>query len=760
MRAGGVAGQEIRDALERVLSSAGFVNNQRLSAFLRFTIERHLEGRHSELKESVIAVEVFGRRPDYDPKQDAIVRTEAVRLRARLEKYYATEGSGDTLVIELPKGGYIPLFRTGKAPEPASPPPPGMKRHRLAAAFSFFVLVLGVLALFLHFEQSPALIARDTILLADFVNTTGDAAFDGTLKQGLAVQLEQSPYLTILADERIRETLRLMGRSPGERITNEVGREIGQRQGAKALIEASIVALGGHYVITLEAVNAASGEAIARMQVEAEGKERVLHTLGGAATQLRRKLGESLPSIRKYDVPLEQATTSSLEALKALSLGRQKNRAGDYREAIRWFHRAVDLDPNFALAFRGLSANYCNIGETGPCVEALRKAFELRGRASEVERLSIESGYYFQVTGEVDRAIEALETVTRIYPQWYGGWNNLGEYYKNAGQYEKSIAPLREVVRLVPNATATSNLAHSLIALNRLAEAKEVCAKAAERRMDSSNCHWALYEAAFLNGEDAEVQRQLAWANAHPDPATALMWQAATGGFKGQSRKAREFARRLMEVRLSRNGKDSAATAAAFLASIEGFLSQCRQAGDDGMRALELGRGQPALTFVLFASAQCGDADRTQAIAGELAKLYPGDVRLNRTLLPALRTLLDIRRSHTTTAVQELAATDPYGGDVGLDLRYCRGEIYLKRRRAAEAAAEFQGILDRRGWAPLSPVYPLAHLGLARAAALTGDLAKSRRVYQDFFALWKDADPDLPVLLEAKREYEEVRSRD
>jgi tetratricopeptide (TPR) repeat protein len=631
-------------------------------------------------------------------------------------------------------------------------------RHRKAAGFSLLAVALAAAGLFFYSRQAPALTDKDTILLADFVNTTGDAVFDDALKQGLAAQLEQSPFLSILADERIRETLRFMGRPPEDRITNEIGREICQRQGVKALIEGSISALGSHYVLTLEAVNAASSEAIARVQVEAESKERVLHALGGAATQLRRKLGESLASIQKYDASLQQVTTSSLEALKAYSLARQKNFANDSRGAIPYARRAIELDPNFAMAHLALSTFYSNLGESELSDESARKAFELRDRTSELERLIIEEWYYRVVTGETDRAIETLETATQTYPRSGTAWSHLGLAYAGTGQYDKALAADRESLRLLPSAIANLNLASRFVALNRLAEAKEVCVQAAAQKMDSIGCHYFLYVVAFLNGETAEMKRQLEWASAQPDQTIALNYQAYAASFQGQMRREREFAQRWMEIQLSRNSKDIAAYTMAVLASDEAVLGQCRQAGDDNRRALELAHAAPTLMDVVLASALCGDAGRTLATAGELAKLYPKDTRLNQAWLPSLRALADIRRNHATTAIQDLRVANPYGGARGLLLIYCRGEVYLGLHMGAEAAAQFQEILDRRGWAPFNNVYPLAHLGLARAAALTGDVAKSRKAYQDFFALWKDADADLPVLLEARREYEKLRA--
>ena len=643
-------------------------------------------------------------------------------------------------------------------------PPPSkagsIKRHRKALGALSLLAVAGVAALVIFLLRPPPLSEKDTILLADFVNTTGDAVFDDALKQGLAAQLEQSPFLSLLDDGHIREALGYMKRPPGERITDEIGREICQREGVKALIEGSIAPLGSHFVVTLQAVNAATSESIARVQVEAESKERVLHTLSGAATQLRRKLGESLASIAKYETPLE-ATTSSLEALKAYSLALHRIMAGDSREGIRYAQRAVELDPNFAEAYRALAVAHFNYGERKPYEEFARRAFELRGRTSELERLIIEE-IYLQVTGEIDRAIETLETATQTYPRSTIAWTHLALAYVRIGQYEKAVAPARESLRVGETGIGYANLAYHLIALNRFAEAKEVCIQAAARRMDLL-CHPFIYAIALMNGDTVEMKRQFEWASAQPDPSVALDWQLGTASFQGQLRQEKELVQRFTIA--VRNSKDRAAGAVVGGTDGHGFawdealVGQCRQAEDDARRGLGVSANKATLMAAVSVSALCGDAGWTPALAEKLVTLHPKDARLSHSYLPILRALLDIRRHHAPAAIQELRGDIPYGDPYGLFLRYCRGEVYLGQRMGAEAEADFQFIVNHRGWNLLDNAYPLAHLGLARAAALTGDPAKSRKYYQEFFALWKDADPDLPILLEARREYAKLRAQ-
>ena len=640
----------------------------------------------------------------------------------------------------------------------AAPAPPispgrgvfGRRRKLWALALSAVIVAAG--AIFLYLRRAPALTPKDTILLTDFVNTTGDAAFDDTLKQGLAATLEQSPYLNVLADERVRETLKYMGRSPDERVTRDIGRDICRRDGVKALIEESISPLGGHYVLTLTAMNAVNGDTIARLQAEAESKERVLHTLGGAASQLRHKLGESLASIQRFDAPVDQATTSSLEALQDFIVARQKNYAGDYREAARYAERAIELDPNFAMAQRALAVYYLSQGERHLLIEPISKAFVLRDRVSERERLIIEETYYYMVTGEIDRAIESMETATRLYPQYQLAWHELGQLYTRAGQPEKAQAPLREAIRLLPNVVSYFVLAGSFLSLNRLPEARETCSQAAAHHVDSPNCHFILYQVALLNRDSAEIEQQLEWAAKHAIPQ-GIAWQRRAASVQGRLGRARELGQRSLEAALRNNAKDQAGNTAADMAADDAILGQCRLAVEDGQKALELARSDFVLWKTGLAFALCGEDNRTQSAIEELTRLYPKDIRITGVLIPSYRGLIDARHDRPATpglAMYSQGLVPP------LAPVFCRGQVFLLQHKGAEAAAEFQTILDKRGEAGFSTPYPAAYAGLARAAALTGDFAKSRKAYEELFALWKDADSDLPLLVDARREYEKL----
>ncbi|MGA2147990.1 MAG: serine/threonine-protein kinase [Bryobacteraceae bacterium] len=649
---------------------------------------------------------------------------------------------------------------SGKLSAPSQRAAPAPRTHHwLWPAIGAAALVLLAAAGFFLWQRARAapLTAQDTILLAEFVNTTGDPVFDLTLRQGLAAQLEQSPFLNLLAEERVREALRLMSRPPDTRITNEIGREICLRQNAKALIEGSIAALGAHYVLTVAAVQAATGSDIARLQVEAASKERVLRTLGDAAAQLRHRLGEALPSIREYDVPLDQATTSSLEALKAFSLGRARNSAGDYAEALRYQQRAIELDPNFATAYRGLATSYYNLGQAELAKEAARKAYELRERSSERERLMIESLYCEHVTGDIVRDIEILSEVSRTWPRYYTVWNQLGLAYRATGQDEKALGAFQTSMRLYPSALGYGNLAASFASLNRFAEAKEVCTQAVQKGVNSTVCHQILYSLAAIAGDDAAMKQQLDWAAARPDQYEFLTWQADTAAFQGQLRRERELRLRSVEYHLRRNARERAAGAAAKLAVDEAFFGQCRQAQQDAQKAYEI-RPAYAVSTVAYVATQCGDTVRADSFFAEWAKTAsPENTRLNEALMPCFRALVDAR-AHRPVDLSLVRGPNPYGAVTGITLDGCRGDVYLSQHMPAEAAAQFQHILDHRGWYPLHINYIDAHLGLARAAAQAGDLPKARKFYQDFFALMKDADQNLPLLLEAHREYEGLRA--
>jgi eukaryotic-like serine/threonine-protein kinase len=630
----------------------------------------------------------------------------------------------------------------------------GIKTYKLVAVLTLAILIVA--AFFFYRNRAPALTEKDTILLSDFTNTTGDPVFDGTLKQALAVNLRQSPFLNLFADDRVRETLKMMNRSPDERVTPAIGREICERQGLKAMLTGSIATLGRIYVINLEAVNAKTGEVLSSEQTEVESKEQVLRSLGQAATRLREKLGESLSSIQKFS--LEQVTTGSLDALKAYSLAGEQNRKGKYFESISFTKHATELDPNFASAYSLLAADYTNTNQAGLAAEAALKAFELREHVSERERLLIADQYYSKETGELNKAVEALELCLQTYPRDQEARHNLGYRYSLIGRNEEAIEEYSEALRLNPTLGITrTNLALSFLRLNRFEEARVTGEQVVAEKFDSVSVHRYLYWLAFIRGDTASMQEQVDWASARPGEYDHLNWQAGAAAFAGQWQKARELSNRAAELAQQRNLPEEAANSVSSNAEWAVVFGQCQQSRAEIARAATLSGTTLSFFRAGMALALCNDAAQAQALNDEAIKRYPKNTIVNEIYLPLIRAELEIQRGNRPQAVQMLQAVSRYESVSFYYPNYLRGQTWLGERNGAEAAREFQTIVDHRGWSPLSPLYPLAHLGLARAAVLQGDTPKARKEYQDFLALWKDADVDLPILIEAKKEYEKLK---
>jgi serine/threonine protein kinase/tetratricopeptide (TPR) repeat protein len=708
-------------------------------------------------------------------KQRLEFQTELVRSMGpeRLTGPLTASGSGQA-DTEIPGG--TPIFDTavpgqtkpsGLAPSAAPTRASSaeyiigkIKRHKTAVAVIALVVILIAVAIAFvrSSRQRATLTDKDTILLADFINTTGDPVFDGTLRQALSVQLGQSPFLDIFSEERVREALRFMGRSPDERVTRDVGREICRRQGLKAMLAGSITSLGNHYVITLEAINAQTGDAIALEQAEADNKEQVLRTLGEAAVKLREKLGESLQSIQKFDSPIEQATTSSLEAFQAFSLGVEQQQKGKYLEAIPFLKRATEIDGNFALAYARMASMYYNGRQFDLAAAASQKAFELRDRVSERERLYISAGYYDNVTGELEKYLETLELWKRTYSREAGPHNNLAVKYNELGVFDKAGEAAREAIRLNPSsASGYSILAAALVGLKSFDEAKAIIGQAQAQKLDTTPMRRTLYRIAFVQGDAAMMQQQIEWLKGRPDDYLAQGWQSETAAFAGQLRTAQELSNHAFELAERRDLKDVAAQIAVGGAGRDAQFGDCAQVKDQTAKAL--GISQRPLTMVNAgnALATCGEFSQAQTIIAELTRRYPKDTVLNKIMLPLVQARIEFQKGNSAQAIQLLETTRPFEGYALFQIAYLRGQAYLNQQKGAEAAAEFQKILDHRGSQPTSPLFSLAQLGLARAAALSGDTSKARKAYQDFFALWKDADPDLLVLQEARREHEKLK---
>lgn len=470
----------------------------------------------------------------------------------------------------------------------------GIKKHKIAAAVVALLLVaVTVSAVYLYRRNSHPLRDRDTVLVTDFVNTTGEPVFDGTLKQALAVHLGQTPFLNLFPDDRVRETLRFMGRSPDDRITRDVGREICQRQGIKAMLTGTIATLGSHYVITLEAMNPTSGDVFAREQIEAENKEKVLSSLGIAVVNLRKRLGESLSSIQKYDVPIEQTTTSSLDALKAFAMADEERAKGNARESLVLYQRAVELDQNFAMAYARISVYYVNQEQLEAAKEWINKAYDLRDRVSERERLYITEKYYSYVTGEIDKTIETLQTWARLYPDDFVPHNNLCINYKFLGRHEEALKESLEAVRLSPNTTsARENVMSSFIALGRFDEAEQAGRELWRINPDSPNSHFSKYFFGFLRQDQAAMDREVQWARGKPDEAQMTSYLAATAMYFGKLREAEEYHKRAVELFKALNRTENASAELLNFANNLLLVEKCDQAKDKAKASLALFRGQ------------------------------------------------------------------------------------------------------------------------------------------------------------------------
>jgi serine/threonine protein kinase/tetratricopeptide (TPR) repeat protein len=633
------------------------------------------------------------------------------------------------------------------------------RRWQLVSAGTI-VVVVGAAVLLMQRGKVQALTERDTVLLADFVNTTGDPVFDGTLKQALAVQLEQSPFLNLLSEERVHTTLGFMGRPVDERVTPTLAREICQREGVKAVLSGSIESLGSHYVVALNAVNCVTGDSLAREQAEAARKEEVLGALGKAATSLRGKLGESLASVQKFDAPVEEATTSSLEALRAFSQGEQARLRGE-AESLPFFERAVELDPNFALAYARLGTVYNNVGETERSIDYLTEAFERRDRVSQRERFYIEQHYYESVPGDLDQDIRTLETWKQAYPRDSVPYINLASVYNfNLPRFDRAIELATEAMRLEPNwHWPYDQLAGAHLGMNRLDEAGAVAEKAVALKADSMNAHVVLFNIAFVHGDQAGMTRQIEWARGKPGENLMLAARAGAAAFRGRLGEARTLWREAVEVARRGNLTEAIAYLDAYQAVVESAFGNAAAAREACARAIAASRSRTVLPTAALALAWSGEAARAQALVEELRKRFPDDTLLKVVYLPLVEAGIETNRGAPAKAIDALDPARPYELGLAQDFwpLYARGQAQLRARAGADAAAQFQKILDHRGVGPSSPFYALAQLGLARGASLSGDAAKSRRAYQDFLALWKDADPDVPILKEAQQEYARLK---
>ena len=627
------------------------------------------------------------------------------------------------------------------------------------------LLVAGGLYYRSH-RQSNRLTDKDTIVLSDFDNRTGDTVFDDTLKQGLSVQLEQSPFLALVSDRKVNETLKLMGRTAGDRLTPEITREVCQRTGSKAMLTGSIAGLGNQYVIGLKVVNCNSGDVLAEAQEQAAGKEAVLKALDAAAVSLRNKLGESLSSVQKYDTPVEEATTPSLEALKAYSLGLKMEYTKGSTASMPFYKRAVALDPNFAMAYRALSAGYSDLGELGRATEYARKAYELREKASERERFTIEGTYYLYATGELEKAAQAFELCRQIYPKDDTSYVYLAAISGYLGNWQKVFQECQEALSLGPNDVVNyANLGLAYTNLNRLDEADAVYKQAKERKLEHEFLFQELYLLGFLKGDAARMAQSVAAAMGKPGSEDMLLGaQADTEGWYGKLESAREVTRQAMDSAQQNDAKQGAAAYEAAAALREVEAENREQARAQAAAAVKLApRNRDVGAMAALALARAGDTAAAEKLAAELDKTFPLDTLVQRYWLPTIRAAVALERKDPNQAIERLQVaskielSQPTNLAVFLCPVYLRGEAYLMLHDGNRAAGEFQKFIDHRGLVVNFPWGALARLGLARAYALQGDTAKAKASYQDFLTIWKDADPDVPILIQAKAEYAKLQ---
>ncbi len=685
----------------------------------------------------------------------------------KLREALGDSADNPRFVETLPRRGYrfiaavtgVDGAPRGTATGVSAPQRSSSRKILVTAAIA--VLAAGIAGgLLWRARQARHLTEKDTIVLGDFANSTGDAVFDGTLREGLSVQLHQSPFLGLVSEEGIHQTLRMMERPSNTRLTPEITREVCQRMSSAAALDGSIALIGTRYTLILKAVNCVTGDLLASAQAQANDKSNVLDALGKAASEMRRKLGESLSTLQKYNTPLEQATTPSLEALQAYNLG---GKSGDFPTAIPFLQRAIQLDPGFAMAYDQLGGAYGSIGETALAVQNTRKAFELRGRVSELEKLNIEADYYWGVTGNVIEAQRSYALGEQIYPREPSFCGGLGVTYNTLGQYESALKEHREALRLLPDdGVAFRFVAYTYLLLDRVEDAAATAREARAKGLDSA-LGPTVYSIAFYQNDASEMARQVAAARGKTGEEDLLLaLEADTAAYFGHLGRARELSRQASNSAKRAGAKEASAAYEAMAGLREGLFGNTAKGLEQTRMAITPSSGRDVYYGFGLASAYAKNAKATQRFVEGFEKGFVENTDVQFNYLPTLRARLALIHSNPQQAIDSLEIAAPY--ELGLPAGgfynwpnmypvYVRGEAFLAAHRGREAAAEFQKILDHRGIVLNEPIGALAHLQLGRAYAMQGDAAKRRASYQDFLTLWKDADPDIPIFKQAKAEY-------
>jgi len=712
--------------------------------------------------------------PDLPPKLEEII-SKALEKNRNLRYQHASDIRTDLQRLKRDAdSGPSAISGTAQLAQGSTPVSNKKLWRILVSAAAVLVAAVGAGGLFYRSHRAKPLTDRDTIVLADFANDTGDAVFDGTLKTALGVALGQSPFLSLLSDDKFRATLKLMNRPANTPLTPEVTREVCQRAQSKAYVAGSIATLGTQYALGLKAVNCQSGDTLAENQVTAASKEKVLSAIDKAAFRLRGEMGESLATVQKFDVPLAQATTSSLEALKAFSLGSKAMGESGVSAALTYNQQAIELDPNFALAYGAVGNNYVSLGETARANEYYTKAFELRDHASERERLVIVAEYYQNVTGEMEKAAHNYQQEINSYPRDFSGYIGLGLAYAALGQYEQAEKATRQALRMTPNRISVyANLANCMLGLQRIDEARQLIHEAQARKLDDAIVHLALYIIAFIESDSSAMAEEHKWFAERPEYDNyGLALDSDTQAYVGHLRKSRDLSTRAVESAVRADQKEVGATYrgnAAVLEAAYGNAAAARQAANQTLSLSTTSLGATAEAGLAFAMA--GEPARAQELAQELEQRFPLDTQAHSLWLPAIRAQLALNKKNSSSALDALQAALPFEfGNLAftnnlscLYHTYLRGQAYLEAKQGNAAALEFKKILGHSGIVSNCWTGALAHLGVARANALQSrtsqgadaDAARVRALaaYKDFLTLWKDADPDIPILKQAKAEY-------
>jgi DNA-binding winged helix-turn-helix (wHTH) protein len=693
-----------------------------------------------------------------DPEQPRFVQT--------------VTGRGYRFIGQAAEVGAPGIFESNEVPQkpvPTAETPINAKRGlRVLVPTGVALLALSVVGYF-YLRQAPRLTDKDTIVVADFTNTTGDSVFDGTLRQGLAVQLEQSPFLSLISEQRIRQVLRLMGKPADARLTPEIAREICERTASAAVLDGSIASLGSQYVLGLRAEDCRTGDVLADEQVQVARKEDVLNALSQIATGFRSRVGESLTTVKKYDVPLAEATTPSLEALKAYSEGWQVSFSSGSAAAVPFFKRAIEMEPNFASAYAALGRMYGDIGESVLSAVNTSTAYQLRDRASDQEKFFISLTYDLQVTGNLEKAQQTCELWMQTYPRaWLPHALLAGGIYPSIGKRKESLEEAKIALGIDPDfSIGYSLLADSYLALERTAEAEKTLQRASQRKLDIPDFYVERYVIAFLKDDKAGMEREAALPREEPGVDDWMSnAEAFVSAYSGHLEEARKMSQRAADLARKAERRDTEALYEADAAMREALFGNALAARQRAEDAVELSKSRDVEYGAAFALALSGDSSRSQGLTEDLSRRFPEDTIVRFTYVPTIRALVALNHSQPSKAIVLLETAISYesgtpieGGSEfllgagSLYPAYVRGLAYLASHHSADAAVEFQKILDHRGVVLCDPIGALAHVQVARTYALSDDKTKAKSAFQHFFSMWKDGDPDIPIFKQAKAEY-------